>query len=102
MDLVQVIRKVQRKKADRERGQNQVVCFLCRQQTALLTVQQAAEYCKTTKYEILQSAKKGTIHRIHNSGGEVLICQVSLRQAEIQFKDTLPLNLEFLKTLEMV
>ncbi len=102
MDLVQVIRKVQRKKAERERGRNQAVCFLCKRQTALLSVRQAAEYCETTKYEILRSAKKGAIHRIHNSRGEVLICQISLRQAEIQFKDTLPLNLEFLKTLEMV
>ena len=58
MDLVKVIRKVQRKKAERERGQNQAVCFLCGKQAVLLTVRQAAEYCGTTSDEILQSVQK--------------------------------------------
>jgi DNA-binding LytR/AlgR family response regulator len=99
MDLVKVIRKVQSKKADREK--NQAVCFLCGRRTALLTVQQAAEYCKATGDEILYSAEQGAIHRIHNSRGEIRICQISLRQIENQFRDTLPLHLDLLKTLEM-
>jgi sulfur relay (sulfurtransferase) DsrF/TusC family protein len=102
MDLVNVIRKVQRKKAARKRSEKQAFCFICEKQVSLLTFQQASELNETNRLKITKHLEKGLLHRIHNSKGEVSICRDSLQKAELQEAETLPLRPNFLKTLEMV
>lgn len=102
MDLVKVIREVQRKKAERKRSVDQAFCFFCREQVPLLSFQQATELDGVSRQRITELAESGLIHRIHNSRGEVLICQNSLLEAETDWQKTLPLSPEFLKSLEPV
>lgn len=102
MDLVKVIRQVQRKKAERERTKTQAFCLMCKTQTMLVTVGEASQVHQFTLDEISQYVAAGVFHRIHNSRGEVLICQNSLLEAETDSQKTLPLRPEFLKSLETV
>ena len=99
MDLVKVIREVQRKKAERERTQTQAFCLLCKKQTTLMTVGEATQIHQFTLDEISRYVASGELHRVHNSKGEILFCQNSLRQTESQLQLTLPLRPEFLRTL---
>ena len=97
MDLVNVIRKVQRKKAEKARSKNQAFCFLCRKQVSLLSFQQATKLDEALRFRITKHLEENLIHRIHNSSGEVSICLSSVEEAERQAADTLPLRAEFLK-----
>lgn len=100
MDLVKVIREVQRKKAERGRTETQAFCPLCKKQTTLVGVGAATRVHQFTLDEISQHVADGAFHQIHNSNGEVLFCQNSLRQAESDLQATLPMRLEFLRTME--
>ncbi len=87
MDLVKVIREIQRKKAERERWKNQAFCFLCNQQVSLLSFQQAVELGEESRQRIIELAENNLIHRIHNSRGEVLIVKIlSLKPGLIRKK----------------
>ena len=99
MDLVAVIKKIQLKKAEQRRMSNQAACLMCRQQTALLTIQQAINFYEVSVEEIARYVKTGAVHRIHNSKGEVLLCQNSLEKTVKTFQDTQPMRLEFLDSL---
>ena len=101
MDLVKVIREVQRKKAERERLKNQAFCRLCAEQTTFITSRQAIEIYRLTLDEISEHVAKGVFHRIHGASGEILFCQKSLRQFESQLQATQPMRLEFLRSLEI-
>jgi len=52
MDLVKVIREVQRKKAERERTKTQDFCLVCKKQTTLVSVGEAAQVHQFTLNEI--------------------------------------------------
>ena len=99
MDLVKVIREVQRKKAERERTKTQAFCLLCKKQTTLVGVDAAAQVHQFTLDEISQYVADGVFHQIHNSKGEILFCQNSLRQAESDLQITQPMRPEFLQSL---
>lgn len=101
MDLVNVIRKVQRKKALQARSKNQAFCFLCQKQVSLLSFQQATRLDDARRFRIAEHLEENLIHRIHNSSGEISICLNSVEQAEMQAADTLPLSVEFLNRVEM-
>jgi DNA-binding LytR/AlgR family response regulator len=100
MDLVKVIREVQRKKAERERTKTQAFCLLCKKQTTLVTVGEAAQIHQFTLDEISRYVADGVLHRIHNSKGEILFCRNSLRQAESNLQMTQPMRPEFLRSLK--
>jgi hypothetical protein len=97
MDLVKVIREVQRKKAERTR--TQAFCLVCKKQTKLVGVGAATQVHGFTLDEISQYVADGAFHQVHNSKGEILFCQDSLRQAESDLQVTLPLRLEFLRNV---
>ena len=97
MDLVKIIREVQRKKAERERTRTQAFCLVCKKQTTLVGVGAATQVHLFTLDEISQHVADGAFHQIHNSRGEVLFCQNSVRQAESDLQVTQPMRLEFLR-----
>jgi DNA-binding LytR/AlgR family response regulator len=100
MDLVKVIREVQRKKAERERTEAQAFCPSCKKRTALVTVREATEIRQFDLDEISRYVAAGVLHRIHNSRGEILFCRHSLRLIESDLRMTQPLRPEFLRSLE--
>lgn len=101
MDLVKVIREVQRKRAERERTDAQAFCLTCKKQTALVTVGEAAQVHQFTLDEISRYAADGVFHEIHDSKGEILFCQNALRQAEQSvLQMTQPMRPEFLRGLK--
>lgn len=100
MNLADRGKKVRLENAARERTHNRAFCFLCEQTTLLLTFRQAAQMCEITVEEVLRYAEGGAVHRLHNSRGEVLICQGSLRELVNDNQITLPLSLDFLQELE--
>lgn len=102
MDLVNVIRKTQYKKAVRERSKNQAFCLMCKRQVSLISFRQAAELEKDNRLRLVELSENNLIHRIHNSRGEILICQNSLLEAETERQKTLPLRPEFLKNTEPI
>ncbi len=99
MDLVKVIRKVQCKKAERERTQTQALCLSCKKQTTLVTVGEAIQIHQFTLDEISRYVAARVLHQIHNSRGEILFCRNSLRLIESDLRMTQPLRLEFLQSL---
>ena len=102
MDLVKVIREVQRKKAERERTRTQAFCLVCKKQTTLVGVGAATRVHGFTLDEISQHVADGAFHQIHNSNGEILFCRNSLRQAEDDLQVTQPMRLEFLRSMGTV
>lgn len=99
MDLVKVIREVQRKKAERERLNSQSFCRLCAEQTTFVTLQQAIAAHRISLNELPEYVAKGAFHRIRGASGEMLFCQNSLRQFESQLQITQPMRPEFLRSL---
>lgn len=103
MDLVKVIREVQRKKAERERTKTQAFCPLCKEQTKLVSEQEAAQLYQFKASEISRNIADGTFHRVHNSSGKILLCQNSLwREDESNLSVTQPMRPEFLQSLKAV
>ena len=100
MDLVKVIREVQRKKAERERTQTQAFCLLCKKQTTLLTIGEATQIHQFTLDEIARYVAAGLLHRVHNSKGELLFCGNSLDLIQSDLRMTQPLRTEFLQSLK--
>lgn len=96
MDLVKVIREIQRKKAERTRTETQAFCVSCKKRTALLTVEAAIRVHRFSLDEMPGFIAAGVLHRVHNSRGEVLFCQNSVRLIESDLRATQPLRPEFL------
>jgi len=100
MDLVTVIRRVQRKKAERERANTRAFCLMCKEHTTLVSVAAAIETHRITLNEISQSVADGTFHRIHNRRGEILFCGHSLHQSASRSNETQPMRTEFLRSMK--
>lgn len=100
MNLAERCKKARLENAARERTHNRAFCFLCEQTMLLLTFRQAAQICEIKFEEVLRYAEGGAVHRLHNSRGEILICQCSLQEMVSENQVTLPLRLDFLQDLE--
>ena len=94
----EIIIEINRRPNVFKRTRNQASCFKCENVTELLTFSQAAEFCRTTLYDIYRRAEKGDFHLIHNSKGEVLICQNSLQNYRINSAETMKVG-EFVRQI---
>ena len=72
-----------------KRTRNRALCFKCEDVAELLTFSQATEFCRTTLYNIYRRAENGEFHLLHNSSGEVRICQNSLQKHQIYSSETM-------------
>lgn len=54
------------------------VCPLCDKVVDLLSFDSAAELFKTDIQDIEYLARNGSLHRVHNRSGKVMICSISL------------------------
>lgn len=100
MDLVKVIREVQRKRAEREQTRTQAFCLACKQQTSLLSVGEAIQIHQFTLDEMSRYVAAGVLHRIHNSSGDFSFCRNSLNVIESDLRMTQPSRTEFLQSLK--
>ena len=85
----EIIIEISRRPNVFKRTRNQALCFKCEAVTELFTFSQAAEFCRTTLYNIYRRAENGGFHLIHNSKGDVLICQNSLQNHRLNLSETI-------------
>jgi hypothetical protein len=94
----EIIIEISRRRNDFKRTRNRAWCFKCEVVAELLTFPQAADFCRTTLYDIYQRAENGEFHLIHNSKGEVLICQTSVQKHRIYSAEKLKVG-EFVQQI---
>ena len=83
----EIIIEISRRPNVFNRTRNSALCFKCETAAELLTFSQAAEFCRTTLYDIYRRAENGEFHLLHNSKGEVRICQNSLQNHRLNLSE---------------
>lgn len=85
----EIVIEISRRRNDFKRTHNKAWCFKCEIVAELLTFSQAADFCRITLYDFYRRAENSELHLIHNSKGEVAICQNSLQKHRIHSAEEL-------------
>lgn len=88
----EIIIEISSRRTDFNHTRNRAWCFKCHSVTELLTFPLAADFCRTTQYDIYRYAENGEFHLIDNSQGEVQICKTSLQKHHISSAQMLKAN----------